>query len=258
MTPAEWFAETNPDLLLRVVHPDWFAGFGEAASRLEYSVDARQRLFGCAAARLCWDFLPTDAQNAVLVSERVANSSATLADVRAAAVRIVEGPISFQQLAINAAGWAAVGVNERYYIPEVDDTQYGMFDPAEAGRCAARALATKAIGPAPPGHNRKTSAWHIAWTQVFNEVRLTQAHFVRDLFPPPDYSLTFDLGWLTSTVVGLAKQIDDTADYSVVPILADALQDAECEDITLLQCCRVPGNVHVRGNWVVDLVLGRG
>ncbi|MCE9562013.1 MAG: hypothetical protein K8U57_08155 [Planctomycetes bacterium] len=75
--------------------------------------------------------------------------------------------------------------------------------------------------------------------------------------PPPEYTLQFDPSWLTSTVVALARQMDESGDFSIVPILADALQDAGCNDDALLQCCRVPGNVHVRGNWVVDLVLGR-
>jgi hypothetical protein len=253
MTPSEWFAETNPDRLLRIVHPQWFAGFGEAASRLTYSVDARLRWFGCAAARMVWDFLPTDAQSAVLVSERIASNPAVFFNLRAVAVRIVDGAGGFRQLAVNAAGWASAGVSDF----QGSDYEALRYDPAEAGRCAARALATKAVGPAPPGHTRKTSVWHLAWTQLFNEARLTQAHFVRDLFPPPDHELRFDPAWLTSTVVALAKQIDDAGDYSIVPILADALQDAGCDDVTMLQCCRVPGNVHVRGNWVVDLVLGR-
>lgn len=251
MTRAEWFAITNPDVLLRVVHPHWFASFGEAESRLNYDVDGRLRLFGCAAARMCWDFLPTDAQSAVLISERYAKSEANNADLWAAAVRILDGASGSHQLAVNAAGWASGTRQHRVY------GEPNRYDPWEAGRCAARALATKAVGPAPPGHTRKTSAWHRAWTAVYDEARVTQSHFVRDLFPPPDYSLQFDPEWLTTTAVALAKQIEDTGDYSVVPILADALQDAGCNDETLLQCCRVPGNVHVRGNWVVDLVLGR-
>ncbi|WP_439621489.1 hypothetical protein [Gemmata sp.] len=38
------------------------------------------------------------------------------------------------------------------------------------------------------------------------------------------------------------------------PILADALQDSGCESDDILGHCRVPGP-HVRGCWVVDLVL---
>ncbi len=44
---------------------------------------------------------------------------------------------------------------------------------------------------------------------------------------------------------------------SAVCILADALQDAGCENTDVLNHCRGPGP-HVRGCWVVDLVLSKG
>lgn len=48
----------------------------------------------------------------------------------------------------------------------------------------------------------------------------------------------------------------DSRDSSVMPILADALQDAVCENDDILNHCRGPGP-HVRGCWLVDLVLGK-
>jgi hypothetical protein len=41
-----------------------------------------------------------------------------------------------------------------------------------------------------------------------------------------------------------------------MPILADALEDAGCDNADILQHCRGAGE-HVRGCWVVDLVLGK-
>ncbi|HVL11991.1 MAG TPA: hypothetical protein VM529_05470 [Gemmata sp.] len=46
-------------------------------------------------------------------------------------------------------------------------------------------------------------------------------------------------------------------DFSPMPILADALQDAGCDSADILDHCRGPKQVHVRGCWVVDLVLGK-
>jgi hypothetical protein len=43
---------------------------------------------------------------------------------------------------------------------------------------------------------------------------------------------------------------------SSTPILTDALQDAGCDGADILDHCRGPG-AHVRGCWVVDLVLGK-
>ena len=45
-------------------------------------------------------------------------------------------------------------------------------------------------------------------------------------------------------------------DFSPMPILADALQDAGCDSADILDHCRGSGP-HVRGCWVVDLVLGK-
>jgi hypothetical protein len=49
----------------------------------------------------------------------------------------------------------------------------------------------------------------------------------------------------------------DARDFSAMPILADSLQDAGCENTTVLHHCRELNGVHVRGCWVVDLLTGR-
>jgi hypothetical protein len=43
--------------------------------------------------------------------------------------------------------------------------------------------------------------------------------------------------------------------FDRLPILADALQDAGCEDATILGHCRNTNHIHVRGCWACDLVL---
>jgi hypothetical protein len=62
--------------------------------------------------------------------------------------------------------------------------------------------------------------------------------------------------WLTSTVVSLAAGIYADRAFDRLPILADALQDAGCASADVLEHCRGPGP-HVRGCWVVDLLLGK-
>jgi len=49
----------------------------------------------------------------------------------------------------------------------------------------------------------------------------------------------------------------DSREFSAMPILADALQDAGCAEPAILDHCRDTKQVHVRGCWVVDLVLGK-
>src|SRR5262249_39651185 len=58
-----------------------------------------------------------------------------------------------------------------------------------------------------------------------------------------------DAAWLTSNVVALAQAIFDEKAYDRLPILADALEDAGCDQADILNHCRQPGE-HVRGCWV--------
>ncbi len=54
----------------------------------------------------------------------------------------------------------------------------------------------------------------------------------------------------------MAQVIYHERDFSLLPVLADALEDAGCENADVLNHCRQPGE-HARGCWVVDLVLGK-
>jgi biotin carboxyl carrier protein len=80
---------------------------------------------------------------------------------------------------------------------------------------------------------------------------------VREVFGNPFHPVTVDPAWLTSDVLALASQIYGSCDFSAMPILADALQDAGCDNDDILNHCRDPKQTHIRGCWVVDLVLGK-
>ncbi|HEV3384706.1 MAG TPA: hypothetical protein VG097_07815 [Gemmata sp.] len=82
------------------------------------------------------------------------------------------------------------------------------------------------------------------------------AAFLRDIFGNLFRPVILNPVWLTSTVVALAQQMYDSRDFSPLPILADALQDAGCDNEGILNHCRQPG-VYVRGCWAVDLLLGK-
>src|SRR5258705_183526 len=56
--------------------------------------------------------------------------------------------------------------------------------------------------------------------------------------------------------VGLARAAYEDRAFARLPLLADALMDAGCDDDRLLDHCRSRGP-HVRGCWAVDLVLGK-
>jgi len=82
------------------------------------------------------------------------------------------------------------------------------------------------------------------------------ARFVREVFGNPFRPVAFATDWRTDTALALARQMYEACDFSAMPILADALQDAGCDDSEILDHCRGDGP-HVRGCWVVDLVLGK-
>jgi hypothetical protein len=52
------------------------------------------------------------------------------------------------------------------------------------------------------------------------------------------------------------KSMYDIRDFSDMPILADALEEAGCTNQDILGHCR-SGGEHVLGCWVVDLILGK-
>jgi hypothetical protein len=83
------------------------------------------------------------------------------------------------------------------------------------------------------------------------------ADLLRDIFGNPFRPVTFDPACRTSTVIALASQMYESRDFSTMPILADALQDAGCDNEDVLNHCRDAKQTHVRGCWVVDLVLGK-
>ncbi len=247
----EWLTAANPDVLTAIVWPNRVWLYQAAPPPLPAALRRRLRLYGCGCARMVWRVLPTDAISAVVLSERFAEGRATHSSLRAAAVRMVTNPLSYQQQATNAAGWASYGD-----LAHPADQDPLLWDPTEAARCAAKALAIRAAGKAPPGRPT-TPEWETAWNDAFAAARAHQAELLRDIFPPPGYAPRVEPDWLTSTVVALAQQMDATGDFGAVPILADALQDAGCEDAVMLDRCRAPSGIHSRGNWVVDLVLGR-
>jgi hypothetical protein len=84
-----------------------------------------------------------------------------------------------------------------------------------------------------------------------------QADLVREIFGNPFKPVTFAKAWRTDTVLTLAHTMYESREFSAMPILADALQDAGCENEAVLAHCRDAKQVHVRGCWVVDLVLGK-
>src|SRR5262249_33579532 len=87
--------------------------------------------------------------------------------------------------------------------------------------------------------------------------RAAQVALLRDIFGNPFCPVTFSHSWRTDTVTPLPRTMYESRDFSAMPILADALQDAGCDNDDILSHCRDASLTHVRGCWVVDLVLDK-
>jgi hypothetical protein len=112
------------------------------------------------------------------------------------------------------------------------------------------------------------SNWDTAWAArhaAVYAVHLTgnnlveppaQAELLRDLFNP-FRRVTLSPSWLSwgdGTIPKLCGRIYHEWEFTALPVLADALEEAGCTDTTVLSHCRGE-RAHARGCWVLDLVL---
>ncbi len=87
--------------------------------------------------------------------------------------------------------------------------------------------------------------------------KAVECGLIRCIFGNPHRPTAFDPKWLTPTVVALAGGIDAERAFDRMPVLADALEEAGCDEAEILRHCRGVGP-HARGCWVVDGLLGKG
>jgi len=206
---------------------EWFACEEptQLLNHLRTTASARKvRLVYCAACRDIWDEL-TDPRyrRAVEVAELFA-----------------DGLVSDDE---RAAAWDAVATNGA-----------SLFDPL---RKATMLTAARRVSP--PNclyYLSQPRTGHDA-NALRERARVRGVALVRDIFGNPFAPVAFDPAWRTDTAIAVARQMYERREFSAMPILADALQDAGCEDEVILAHCRDANQVHVRGCWVCDLVLNK-
>jgi hypothetical protein len=96
-----------------------------------------------------------------------------------------------------------------------------------------------------------------SWMTAMRYTRNRLSPIIRDQFGNPFRPVTADPNWLTSTAVTLARTAYEDRAFDRLPILADALEEAGCDDAGVLNHLRGDGP-HVRGCWVIDMLLGKG
>ena len=212
--------------------------------------DERFRRFGIACTRRALAALPGGNSPALDIVETSIDSN--LAAVLPTARKLHQMQIKargtelpFGQIAFEYAA-AAVGK-----CLKSKPSQAAVAD--DPAREAVVAMCGHVEGWKPLGYPRKPR--HQAVTDA---ECLEQAAIARDIFGNPFRPpVAFEPSWGTSTVLAIARQMFESGEFGAMPILADALQDAGCEDETILTHCRDANQPHVRGCWVVDLVLSK-
>jgi hypothetical protein len=218
----------------------------------------KQRLFAVACCRRIWPLLIyPDSREAVEAAERYAEGMAhrnELAGYNHVAQRAVQECVARFRRSIhpatNAARAAANATEERLVWASVnfEDVQ---LDTAH--------VAAVAVGEQAQQLRRRPEAGEQAgaWARLREEQR--QSEILRDLIGSPFQAATLDPFWLTwngGLIKSLAAVVYQGHAFDRLPILADALEDAGCNDPNILGHLRGPGP-HVRGCWPVDLLLGK-
>jgi hypothetical protein len=95
--------------------------------------------------------------------------------------------------------------------------------------------------------------------QAGGALKAAQVAVLHCIFGNPFRHVTINPTWLASnegTVRRIAQTIYHDRALDRMPILADALTDAGCDNEDILSHCRSEGP-HVKGCWVVDTLLGK-
>jgi hypothetical protein len=243
MTEGEWLASTDPQemlvFLLRrspatVTDLWWVAA---TAARRGSGWERKVRLYACGWSRHFWREIPDERlRNALDITEQYADGLA--------------GAKAFRK-ARRQAGAA-------YLTAMASEGQ-----DAWRTKVAASVLDSMSLRFLPgwnPHKDGERSIRSPEGERLSQELSRYQCGLLRDLFGPLCFrSISIDsrvLAWKECTVVKLAQAIYDERSFNLLPILADALEDAGCHDADILSHCRQAGG-HVRGCWLVDLILDK-
>lgn len=190
--------------------------------------DRKLRLLGVAIARASWDRLEDErSRQAIVETERFADGLIDAEDLEA----VVEGAWDVRDELFDAGPsfhddrlWLAEAAGITASVREWNNTFYRR-------------------GPSDDDY-------------IFRLPTIFHCHLMWDIFGNPFRSIAVDLSWLTETAVAIANGIYDDKAFDRLPVLADALQDAGCENEDILNHLRSDGP-HLRGCWALDLVLGK-
>jgi hypothetical protein len=213
----EWLAQDAPHFL---------ASF----EAVRTAPERKRRLFACAGCRLAWYPL-ADARSltALEVAERAAEGAADGIDFAPA----------------YAGAWAAAMAA----FPHLRASVPWQWVVATADEPLPAAVVRRIL---PSRQRVQRGQTGVRAADVAALLRCVFGHPFRPAV------LASDLGtWRGGLLPAAARRMLDTRDFSAMPVLADMLEDAGCEDTSVLAHCRGPGP-HAAGCFVLDGLLGQG
>lgn len=179
--------------------------------------DRKLRLIACAYCRSLWAFMGTASQRAILLREMMADEPVNESHRRAVVRAAIDAVCRFDK----ACGDFYMAADMAYQVP------------CENGSYAS----ARTIG---------------SWSPPL----ASAVPIVRDIIGNPYRPKFIEPNWLTRKVINLSSIIYEERAFDALLILADALEEAGCHDADILAHCRGPGP-HVKGCWVIDLLLGK-
>jgi hypothetical protein len=215
----------------------------------------KAQLFAAACCRRVWDDLSDPrSRDAVEVVERLADGLAGKEDWQ----KVEEGAYDACE-AVSKSEPGGVQSRADYFaalamcwaVRSLPDNVMG------AAWHASTAVGRRALAAA--GKARGLRAVRLA---AEAEEFAAQCHLLRDIMGNPFRPLQpiplAVLAWDGGVAVKLAARIYEERDFSreSMGVLADAVEEAGCQDADILGHLRSPGP-HVRGCWAVDLLLGK-
>ena len=249
MTEDEWLECTDPAPML-----DFLRG---------KATDRKLRLFACACCRRIWHFM-TDmrSREAVAGTELFADGQinedeyiAVMGPARdVGKFETVGGANQPSASAIHAATAAYFSGRTVDMTRWVADHVYFLPDDSQQSDTSFDVL-----------HSAKHAVWAVNAGKQDTRCNERAAHsnLLRDIFGNPFRPVVLDLARRKPTVTALAQAAYDeriqpsgTLDPARLAVLADSLEEAGCDNADILAHLRGPGP-HVRGCWVVDLLLDK-
>lgn len=262
MTEADWQACDNPVAMLH------FCQSGQSNRRLlknarrvkrriyDPALQRKLRLVACGICRRIWHDLPEGAyRRAIEAAERYADGEADRDELESARAMLLPDDLPFEEATRSKIDRAVKNAMRTY-----DNEEH-------VGRLFYVALSTAwEIGELESiprtAWNGPTAQWD-AYADSrgagYFSGQAERAAILRDAIPSPFRDVEFDAGWLSwnnDTIKHMARTIYESHRFQEMPILADALEEAGCAEAGILDHCR-RATWHVRGCWVIDLLLSR-